>query len=277
MHLTEQESQIKDSFVAIESNAAGAPGLREIEQIDDRIRKARELAKSCNYFPAWEIIGLGKAYLRGELNMGLMRRVFDDKANCGFVWSCSRTRPTTMNRDECVESVPRSRNDKNPWSSRIDGKQPCMLSQNVEVMESAERIVTCLSFVRFQRFDDSSFLGGKGLYEFVPFESLTGYKDCSARSDREVGIIFKSLAVAVSKRVRENIQAASDRIQVDTSLDLERERERLFFFGHYHIIRNIRWLVSDRQANIIVEPSIKPFLKGWEIGFGPIDRSLSVL
>ena len=151
-----------------------------------------------------------------------------------------------------------------------------MLSQNIEIVKDAEHMIPTLSSVRLQRFDDSSFLSGERLYEFVPFVPLPGEENRLAPCDWKVSIIDKRLAVAVRQGGRKDVKAASDRVDVDTSLYVECEWERRFFSDYDHIVRNVRWLLSDSHVHIFVEPSIKPPPKQWEVGFGPIDRSLSV-
>jgi hypothetical protein len=152
-----------------------------------------------------------------------------------------------------------------------------MLPDNVQIVQRAEEMIPVLSSLRVQRFDDSSFLGGERLYEFVPFVSLPGEEDCLAGGDRKVSIVSKRLAVAVRQNARQDVEAASNGVEADASFDLECERERLFFRDYHHIIRNVSWLLSDSQVHIIAEPSIKLLLQKWEVGFGPIDRGLGVL
>jgi len=120
-----------------------------------------------------------------------------------------------------------------------------MLSDNVQIVQRAEEMVPVLSSVRVQRFDDSSFLGGERLYEFVPFVPLPGEEDCFAGGDRKVSIVNKLLAVEVRQNARQDVEAAANGVEVDASFDLERERERFFFRDYHYIVRNVRWLLSD--------------------------------
>ena len=77
-----------------------------------------------------------------------------------------------------------------------DGQQPDVLAHNVEVMEGPKGWIP--SFVRFEIFDDVSFLGGEGLYEFTPF-IVPGSEGLLAGSDRKVRIVNHRLAVARGK------------------------------------------------------------------------------
>jgi len=93
--------------------------------------------------------------------------------------------------------------------------------------------------VRLQRFDDGPFSGGKGLYKFTP---LVFFSDESVHAcgNGEVRFIDKRLAVATSKRTRQNIEAATDGVDVSPGFDLEFNRQRSFFYRHQNIVRAIR-------------------------------------
>jgi hypothetical protein len=140
-----------------------------------------------------------------------------------------------------------------------------MLSDNIQIMKRTKEMIPILSSVRVQRFDDSSFLGRQRIYEFVPFVSLPGEKDCLAGRDRKVSIVNERLAVAICQNAGQNIKAASNGVEIDASLDLECERERLFFRDDHHIIGNVSWQLSDSHMHIIAEPSIKLLLQEWEV------------
>jgi hypothetical protein len=252
-------------------NGQAGAALWGIEQSDDRIRQARELTERCNHLPTWEISGFAETYLRGELNIGLWCRTLGEQANCGFICSCAH--PASGDGNKGIDGTPPTGHHECSRAN-LGRQKPFMFSHNVEIVESAEQMVPILSSVRFQRFDDSSFFGGERLYEFVAFVSLPGEEDCFIGGDGKVSIINKRLAVAVRQSGSENVKTASNCVEVDPGFDLESERERLFFCDHHPIIGNVRWQLSDRYMNIIAEPSIKPLLKKWEVGFGPIDRGL---
>ncbi len=215
-----------------------------LEQSDDRLRQARELTERCNNLPMWEVTGFIHAYEHAEINFGL-RMLFGEEANYGFVISAAH--PTTSY--------------SNNMGHDFDCQKTLMLSDNIQKMEGVEKIIP--SFVRFQRFDDSSFHGGHGLYKFRPFKSI---------SNGEVSLVTVSLAVAVGERHSQNVEATSDSVDVGSSLDLERERETRFFLRYHNIVRNLRWLLFERYVSVLIEPAIESAFEGWQLGFGPIDR-----
>jgi hypothetical protein len=270
MHFTEQDSRAKPNLVALveESDAAGAPALDEIEQVDDRIRKARELTERCNNFPMFEVAGFVQAYLHGELELG-MRDTLGEAPNYGFVISAMH--PTGDDgREGAVHFNPY---DTQLRRKNIDGEKTLMLSHNVEQMEGIKKFVP--SIVRFQRFDDRSFPCGERLYEFAPLVAAAG-ENVATFDYGKVGVINKVLAVAVSERRSEDIEAASDRIDVGAGFDLKRQRQRRFVNSNYSIVQGIRWQLFDDYLNVFIEPSVKARLEVWELGFGPIDRGFGM-
>jgi len=152
-------------------------------------------------------------------------------------------------------------------------EQTYVFSNNVEVMEGVKGFVP--SFVWGEVFDDISYLGGEGLYEFVPFVIPARESIVTGRHGK-VSIVNKSWAVALGKSHRKNVKAASDCVEVGSSFDLERERERFFLRGYNEIVRHIRWQLFDAYIDVRFAPGIEPQLKGLELGCGPVDGCLSM-
>jgi hypothetical protein len=246
---------------------AGAPVSQEIEQLDNRIRKARELTERCNNFPMFEVAGFVQAYLHGELELGV-RDTLGEEPNYGLVISAAY--PTGNEGPEGLHFNPY---DIQLRRKNIDGQKALMLSHNVEQMEGVKKFIP--SIVRFQRFDDRAFPLGEPLYEFTPLVAVAG-EDGSTVDDGKISIVNKVLAVAVSERRSEDIEATSDSINVGAGLDLECQRQWRFLNSNDEIVRGIRWQLFDDHLNVFIEPSIKARFEGWELGYGPIDRGLGV-
>ena len=242
--------------------------LDEIESFDDAICKARELAERCNNFPMFEVEGFIQAYLHGELKLGV-RRTFGEKPNHGFI--VSAWPPTGNNRREGAFHF--NPNDAEIYRTNLDREEALMLSHNVEQMEGVKQFIP--SIVRFQRFDDRAFPCGERLYEFTPLVAVAG-EDGSTVDDGKISIVNKVLAVAVSERRSEDIEATSDSINVGTGLDLECQRQWRLLNSSDDIVRGIRWQLFDDHLNVFIEPSIKARFEGWELGYGPIDRGFGV-
>lgn len=257
------------SFEAASAIAGdGAPSVVEVS--DDGLGDVRELVERCNNLPMWEVCGFIQAYLRGDLNLGLLYTL-GDQTNYGFIWSAAHE-AGTRNGSECFRGAPPAGN-LNLSRLDIDGHQSLVLSDDVQQMEGIQKSIP--SLVRFQRFDDTSFLDGEGLYEFMPLV-IPSRELLLAGSDGKVSIVNKRLAVAVRQCAGEDIEAATNGINVSASLDLERERQRLFFSSQNNIIRDIGWRLFDDHIEIVFKPGIRCLSEGWEFGYGPIDRRLSM-
>lgn len=245
-----------------------------IEVPDDRLRKVGEFVERCNNLPMWEVRGFAQAYLHGELDLGLLS-LGGESQNCGFIISARN--PSGSNRSEHFGDVAPSEHGKRARAN-FRGQQSLVLSNNVELMEGPKKIIP--SLVWLQRFDDTSFLGGQGLYKFSPFEAFSvgdsSSQDAGVANDGEVSLVNERLAVAVGESASQNVETATNGVDVCASFDLERDWQRAFLNRHHDIVRGVIWQLFDDHVNVIFEPSIKPLLKNWEIGFGPIDRRLSV-
>jgi hypothetical protein len=237
-------------------------------RLNDAIRNAREFTERCNNFPVFEVAGFIQAYLHGDLKLG-MRNALGEKPEYGFVISAAN--PTGNDwREGSLHFDPYDTQLR--WEY-IDGQKALMLSHNVEQMEGVKQFIP--STVRFQRFDDRTFPLGERLYEFTPLVAVAG-EDGSTVDDGKISIVNKALAVAISERRSEDIEAASDSINVGAGLDLECQRQWRFLNSNDDIVRGIRWQLFDDHLNVFIEPSIKARFEGWELGYGPIDRGLGV-
>jgi len=245
-----------------------ATGLRNIEFPNDRVRKCGELVQCYNDLPMVEVSGFIQAYLHGEINLGI-RCALGDETNYGFIIAAAH--PAGSDWRKRLAQSPG--HETQLGGSDFDSQQALMLADNVEQMEGVKKVVP--SLVRFQRFDDGLFRCGERLYEFVPFV-VPCVEVGSTRSDWKVSVVNQRLAVAVGKGRGENIETAPNGVDVNASLNLERQRQRLFFDRQKDILRSIRWQLFASHVNVVFEPSIQSYLEGWELGYGPIDRGPSV-
>lgn len=239
----------------------------DVEQLDDRIREARELAERCNDADPVHVGRFIDAYASGEIQLGI-RCALSEKTQYGFLIGAAHVR--NRKGRKVPNGIPSHTQSR---GVNLHREQSYMLSNNVEVMEGVKGFIT--SFVRFQRYDNVAFLGGEGLYEFMPFVVPIS-EGLMAGGNRKVSIVNKRWAVALSKGCGKNVEAASNGIDVSANLDLECERERFFLRSNNEIVRNIRWQLFDTYIHICVEPSVQPRLEGWEFGYGPVDRRLSI-
>jgi hypothetical protein len=240
--------------------------LGAIEHQDEGGGEGSEILE-CVHNTSAAVGGFIESYCRGEIQFGI-RRILADQPQYGFLIGAAH--PSNRQRFEkwkCLAPHAQA----GGWDEHRE--QPYMLSHNVEVMEGVKRWVS--SFVWLDRFDDVSFLGGEGLYEFTPFV-ISGGEGLRAESDRKVRVIHQRLAVACGQRGRKNVETAADGVDVSADLDLERERQRTFFDSYNDVVRGVCWQLFDSYINVCVRPLTESRLEGWELGYGPIDRGLSV-
>jgi hypothetical protein len=271
MHLTERAGQGTGSPAGSEkSEAAGAPELEVVERVDDVRRGTRKLANPRDNLPMSGVAGFVQAYLNGDLNMGMFRRL-GDQSDGGFVISARR--PARRYGGNLTHLGASSE----AIGLGSDLQKPCVFTNNVKLMHGVEQAtyVVVPSVVRFQGFDDKSLSIRERLYEFGSLRTTCGEYFISL-NDWKVNVINKVLAVTISECHGENVQATADRININSGLDLERQRQRLFLDKHYDVICGITWQVFDDRIRVDIDPSIKASLKGWELGYGPIDGCLRV-
>lgn len=230
-----------------------------IEQLDDRLRKARELVKRGNERFSFRHPRLIDRYREGTCNLGLTRSLADER-QLGFIVSAYPAGHDWLNR---LSGNPEK------CGGWFDPDQPTMLTHDVELMEGPEKFVP--SAVRFQRFDDRSFGRGQPLFAFETYSQIP-----PGLENGEVGFAVIRHAVACRERTGEDVEAAANRIDVGSDLDVERERKRLFLHHHYDVVRAIRVRVFNCHFEVELEPSNDPRLQGWELGYGPVNACLSV-
>lgn len=241
---------------------------RLIEKPDDRAGQAAELTQRFNDWthPRHSKIGLAERYARGELYYGV-RLPFGDYAQYGFVIGASEI-PLS-----CVGVSPLYRHVAlQEVGLNFDLEKAFVLPNNVEAMEGEKKVIP--SFIRFEIFDDATFGVGKPLYEFVPLVSAF-CKNLGAINNGKVNLFAARYAEPHSESTSENIEAASENVDVGASLDHERERQRLFVSRYYDIIRGITWRIYNDHINVDIDPRFESLLKGWELGYGPVNGSLS--
>jgi hypothetical protein len=231
-----------------------------VEQLDDRLRKAREIVKRANERFSYSDPRFIERYREGACNLGL-RRAFGDTREYGLI----------------VGAYPAGFETFNTWAGhsknsrrRLYPQQSAMLAHDVELMEGPQKFVPSLIWV--QRFDDRSFGRRQPLFAFETCQGVNEVEQASI--DRKVFLNVLRHAVARIECAGEDVEAAADGIEVNAGCDMERERQRLFLDHHYEIIRDIRIRVFDSYFEIEIEPSVDLRVKGWELGYGPVNARL---
>jgi hypothetical protein len=133
-----------------------AAGSICVEQFDDRRRKARELVECGNDWLSNSEQRFVERYMAGDINIGL-RRASRDEPQYGFIIN-------RCDKRNWFEAETRGPSDGYRTGVYINGKQPSVVSNDIQLAESPERWIH--SLIRFQVFDKAAFVLGKCLYEF---------------------------------------------------------------------------------------------------------------
>jgi|ERR1700674_3092634 len=236
-----------------------------VEQFNDTARKASEMLKRFDDCLADANRSFIERYVSGKLHIGLCR-ASGDEAQWGFL---------IYRRDavDGFESPPTLAVNPERLCTNTDREQAAMLTHDVELMEGPQRCIP--SLVRFQRFDNATFAGGKPLYKFSTLIA-TRTKRSPAFGDRKIHIFGSRYAEAVSERCGENIKTTADGVDVRTDFDNERQREQLFLDRYYHQVLGCRVYINHVGVDVCFDPDMEPLLEGWELGYGPVNASLGV-
>jgi hypothetical protein len=144
-----------------------------------------------------------------------------------------------------------------------------MLTQNVKLMKGVQRVVP--SVVWFDRFNKFPRSAGQLFYKFIAPIISVGEVPATV-GDRKVDLVWEEywFGLAPIDGPCKNIETAPQGVDVGSGFDVEREREGLFFAQNKYIIDGIRWYLSDDHINVAFEPELKPLLKAWKMGYGPV-------
>ena len=249
---------------------AGETNL-EVEQRDDRVRKAREIVERFN--------DTDRLYERGFMDRYALRdfqivcrpiswRSLFEGAQYGLV--ISRQNPRIEIGDESVAGKVSGNGEAG--GPHDDFQQSLMFPLDVELMKEPKTIIP--SFVRLQRLDNCSFGLRERIYKLFPLK-LGVNKGRVAPSYGKIDIVQPRYVVPFRQSAREQVETTSDGIEVGPELDMKGERERLLLTSYYGIVSGWRWLVFDNHIHIVVQPSGHSVSEVWELGFGPINACLS--
>lgn len=243
---------------------------RLVEQLDDRTRKAREIVQRSNDSLSFGEQSFVERYISMKLNLGYWCS-FGEFSDLGFI--CHANEARRVEDKHTISNVPFS--DSHFSRRGMENEQPAMLSLNVQVMQEDKATVSIASTIRFQRFDNHSFGRGKPVYEFRPLVFSTNELG-GAIDDGKIDFVRTGHAVAISEGGGEDVETASDCIDVSARFHIERERQRRFFDHYQRIIGGIRAAIFEDYIQITFDKGIEPFFEGWEIGYGPVNGCLSV-
>lgn len=235
-----------------------------VEHIDNRIRKADELAKRPNRWLNVHQTGIVESYLNSDLN--LVVRIGRHRRQAVAVFRCLRP-------DNSIEL---GRQAAKPIDSdaRIDCfelQQLPMFSGNVHLVQAGKQPAIIPSVVWLELLDDCLICGRKPLYFFESSVlRLRPFGDDVAH--RKIDVFSPARAVSLGKFNGEMIQAASDRVNDESGIDIENPRCRFNYLDFQRLIAGFRiFCVKNSSAWAVLKPSGEPVLEDVELGYGPFD------
>jgi hypothetical protein len=239
--------------------------LWRVEQSDDRVRKASELAQRGNDWLRSEPIDFAESYSRGKMNLAVRSRLSDRK-NLGFLIKRREVISEQNGRDErCAlysDVVRRNRG----------GDKACVLSSKINIMQGAEEIIS--SSIRLEAFDNASIGAGKFLYLFHTAKRV--HKIHDAIADGEINIFHGEMAVALGESRNKNIEARAYGVGDYPGLGGNEEwgwlRSNVERFCSCVSI----YLFAGGMYARAFDPIGNAFLQDWDLGYGPINAGLSV-
>ena len=145
----------------------------------------------------------------------VVRRVGIDPSQDGLVFRAFVTRK--FGGVDKIQSDPADRKT----GITIDDKKILMLSHNVHLMESVERVIP--SVVWSETFDSSAVLSGKPLYLFKSSIKRIN-KIANASRNGEINVFYARCAVALGQRNDQQVEAAADAVYDSPSLGVDKKR-----------------------------------------------------
>lgn len=237
----------------------------EIECPDNRIGDLGKSADAFNDGHSGHSSGsFIEAYARGVMHLGALC-AFEKKPQYGFTWVAD---PTSRDGPESL-AYPKPTDRGFCWSD-IGGQKTLMLPCNVQLMASPERSIP--SLVRFEIFDDVPASPGQLPYKFEA-PVISSRKVVSTPSHGEINSVRVEDHFAFGNGTRQYVQTTSDGVNIGACLDAELQRQKAFFSHYNGIVSRWGWAIYDNYFEVIIEPSAKNSLKGWEFGYGPFNRS----
>lgn len=243
----------------------------DVEQIDGVLRGSGELAQcDVDRLPSKKP-SLVDGYKRGQFNLGIAEPGLIEGAQFGFSIYADPLRISGLKDVKFVRGHP-TNNDGGRLNCGDD--DAFVLANDVEAMELPKAFIP--SLVRLERFDFGSFALGKPLYQFCSLVTAQGVELGFGVDNRKIAVFGLRHAVALRQCSRQNIKTASDCVDIGSRFNHEAKRERAFFDRYYKIVRDIRVRVFDDHFEVCLDPQSQALFEGWQLGYGPVDGSMSV-
>lgn len=151
--------------------------------------------------------------------------------------------------------------------------QPFMLSQNVELMERPQKVIT--SIIRAERFEDSYVSREQPLFSFNPIFWINEVVEGS--EDWKVHTFVRTFAIATGQRSSQQVKGATEGIDDRADTGIDRDWQFALFAKYRDFLSGLRIRLFDCYSDIEVHPVREHLTEGLDLGFAPVDRSESII
>jgi hypothetical protein len=251
----------------VELPIIGAPGVaaESLEQSDDRLCRASELAEYGHDWLHRKKVGFVERYLSGDQKI-VIRRVDVGPPYDGAILEA---RPHRRK----LKSLPvRRRRDDEVVGREMDADKLFVFPLYVEVVESEEQIIP--STVRLQSFDDFKVDVGQPLFSFC--HVLWVGKRINGRIDGEMAIGTRRLSVPYGDGGCEQVKARSGTVDDCANISVGGGGKLPIDLKLKELLAHFRVRLFNEQIGVTLEPGFEFLFEGWELGSGPIDSGIRV-
>lgn len=234
-----------------------------VEEVDDRIGKIRKINEGVAESLSRDWGRLGKLYLDGKINIAV-RHVGAGDRDDGVLFEAW---PVGGENEAVFNGCPRYRGHSRHG---LSDKKSSVFPRTVEIVQCEEKVVP--SLVRLEIFDRRTICVGKPLYLFYSSIGEGG----SAIKDGEVNVFWLDSAIALGQGHGKKIKAASDAVEDGSYLGVESQWDGFHIAKANELLAGLRIEITDNRIWLVPSPSLVPFLKDWEVGYGPGNASFRV-
>lgn len=154
---------------------------------------------------------------------------------------------------------------------RSCGKKPYVLAPDIELMEGVKKRVS--AFVRHGRFDKGLFALGKPRFAF---NTLGAEEIVQGTENWKVRFVARFYAVPCSESGGEHVETGSDRVDDRASFGIDHPVNWSLWIGGQELVGRVDIRLYHEHIRAVPLPGCEALLERWDLGYGPIDGSLSV-
>lgn len=235
------------------------------EEIDDRIRKAREIADRCREINVIRNASFIERYVREEAYIAVRHCGIGPKKHGALL-------KAAIPREHWGRLIANPEISYRAWPNGC-GEQSAVFPGEIQLMEGTQAIIP--SRVWLQTFDDSLIDLGKPLYVFEgPGLGIVEFGH--ALPNREMSLPVVREIVSCGERAGENVETASNAVNDHASFGIDYRGNGFDLGEAVELFAGLRIGIDRYGIGFVLSPRDDAFFQHWQLGYGPIDSSFSV-